>query len=813
MFRRNKKEKEQQQASPSIPTKRVADREGEIKEIEVLENEAYQPGDIVLYYSLSDRYNQNRERPRGVVWGCDGWEIWVKRSDRKYYEIVDVDVPIQLLERPGLRYQGRSWPKRKFKVYDKIEGKVSGKTVRGQVVVMNPTTEPKEDDSVYLVECESFTSGENGDHGEAKFWEEDWYPNDYKTDSESRLWLTKKDEKKWKLIKAKGSDEKQTKQLKTPEKEEELRQTPKKSVLTTAQERGTRVPVWAEQFLRKFKAHIAHMFVFHFNIKDYVEAGDDYLGLPEYLKMILSRRDFVISYNISSGLEFLKGEEKEFKELVGFKQQAPNPLAQVTNAAGPRGLPRGAGQVLPLLERLLQKKTHKDKDVHSAVIIEYPESVVPADIGGSPSLDDRTNVVTLLRWARDPRIAENGNIIILLASNLGDLHGSLRAQDSGIESVCIEKPNSEERLSYVEWLSRDYKEELEGIDLEQLAYITAGLGRKQIEDVFLRSREAGEKPSFRYIKERKQEILKREHGELLEIMDPEHGMEAIGGLEKVKEIFAKIIEALKKGNWRRVPMGALFVGAPGTGKTVFAEAVAKEADFNFVKMGSVRDKFVGESEKRLSRVLLAIKSLTPVVVFVDEFDQAFGRREEISTDSGVGRRMFGKLLEFMSDTTLRGKVFWVGASNRPDLIDTAMKRPGRFDLKVPFPFPGEKERAQIFKAILVKYDLCSKLENFSELASQTRGYSGGEIEAIVLTAFNRAQDDGRGELIKDDFQWAKEDFIPSRDEKMIAFMEEIAQKECSSRSLLPDNQEERVMVQEKKESDSETKTHRRRVRG
>ena len=814
MFRRkrNKKEEESQE---QIPTKRVADSWGRISTIKIESFWSYQPGDVILRFD-----------DRSVVAGRTIGKLWYKEhaGHYLYYGKIQRD-NIQLLERPGFKYQDHSWPKRKFKVGDRIEGKISGQTVRGQVVVMNPEENP-----LYLIECENFISGENGDYGNAQLWGKEWYPKQYKTDSQSRIWLKLKDEENWRLVrevpkkKTKESEKlnkkspkaKETKDPKgTEEKIVKPRSIPKRSVLATAQERGIKIPDWAEQFLRKERAGIAQMFILHFNINDYVEAGEKYLSLLDYLRMLFSQRDFVLSYNISSGIEFLKGEEKEFKELVAFKQQASGALARVTGTKGPQGLPKDTNQVLSLLERLLQKKRHKDKDIRSAVIVEYPESIVPADNGGSPSLEDRTNVVTFLRWAKDSRIAENGNLIILLAGNLMDLHASLRAQDAGIETICIEKPKPEGRFRYIKWLRSDsegYEKELEGADLRQLAHTTAGLNCKQIEDVFLQAREAGEKISFKFVKERKRKILEQEYGELLEIIEPEYGMEAIGGLKKQKQAMGKIVTALEGGNCRRVPMGTLYVGPPGTGKTVMAIASAKEAGFNFVKLGSIMDKFVGETEKRWHKASLGIKSLIPVIVVVDEIDQALGQRDENSNDGGVGRRLFGNILELISDTTLRGKVFWIGITNRPDLIDAAMKRPGRFDLKIPFPFPTLEEKKDIFTAVMRKNHWQHSIKDFTpfiespfyNIEGEEVKINGSDIEGMVVNSFAFADDEGREKISEKDLWKAVKDYIPTYDKDEIAHMTHIAYKECSSKSLLPDDWKQVLGVEEKKEEVSES---------
>ena len=142
-----------------------------------------------------------------------------------------------------------------------------------------------------------------------------------------------------------------------------------------------------------------------------------------------------------------------------------------------------------------------------------------------------------------------------------------------------------------------------------------------------------------------------------------------------------------------------MTGPAGTGKSAVAEAVAHEAGVNAVVLNLARilGQYVGNSERNLEKALQAIKSLAPTIVFIDEIDQSVSRGG--SGDSGVSNRIFKRLLEFMSDTGNRGQVLFLAATNRPDLLDAALRRPGRFDKKIPFLIPDESERAAIIQVM------------------------------------------------------------------------------------------------------------------
>ena len=147
-------------------------------------------------------------------------------------------------------------------------------------------------------------------------------------------------------------------------------------------------------------------------------------------------------------------------------------------------------------------------------------------------------------------------------------------------------------------------------------------------------------------------------------------------------------------------MGYLFCGPVGTGKTFFVECLAGEAGVPVVKMKNFRDKWVGSTEGNLERIFRLLHALGRCIVFVDEADQALGRRESSSNDSGVSGRIYSMIAEEMSDTDNRGKILWILASSRPDLIEVDLKRPGRIDVKIPlFPTLEPREGFTLLRAL------------------------------------------------------------------------------------------------------------------
>jgi len=172
-------------------------------------------------------------------------------------------------------------------------------------------------------------------------------------------------------------------------------------------------------------------------------------------------------------------------------------------------------------------------------------------------------------------------------------------------------------------------------------------------------------------------------------------------------------------------------------------------------------------------------------VMIDEGDRSLGGGGG-ETDGGTSSRVTARLKEFMSDTSHRGSIIFIMMTNRPDKLDADMKRPGRFDLKLPFFFPHTAdERANIAKALTHKNGIDHGIRSFKKVGAATEGMSGAEIEAILLSAIGRAEEDGKAKITEKYVRDAIEDYIPSRDTVMLDYMAMLAVFECSSRRLLP----------------------------
>jgi SpoVK/Ycf46/Vps4 family AAA+-type ATPase len=259
-------------------------------------------------------------------------------------------------------------------------------------------------------------------------------------------------------------------------------------------------------------------------------------------------------------------------------------------------------------------------------------------------------------------------------------------------------------------------------------------------------------------------------------------------MEGVKQELLAIARNIKSGNANRVPMGLLFTGPMGTGKTFVAEAFAKSSGLTAIKLKNFRSKWVGSTEGNLEKILSVVKAIGNILVIIDEGDRAFGNTSDGDGDGGTSSRVIARIKEFMSDTRNRGRVLFVLMTNRPDKLDIDIKRAGRLDRKIPFFYADEADEIErVLLAQLRRNRVEHTLEfprDRAAVSEKLVGYSNADIEAIALMANNLAHEAG-GAVNADTFQRAIADYLPSRDAKVLEYMELLAVFESSSRAMLP----------------------------
>jgi SpoVK/Ycf46/Vps4 family AAA+-type ATPase len=579
------------------------------------------------------------------------------------------------------------------------------------------------------------------------------------------------------------------------------------------------LPVWAEDLRRRYLRGEASIFVLHGNVYDSVISGNQTVTLSDFLAHVLLKetKDTVAIYNVAAGVRFAKRNNgvSNLDELL-LSTEKP--------------------RVLGAIERMLIGGTR------TAVVLEYAEAIAPAGDPNFQSEADRAAIVTLHRWSFLPEIERSDNVVVLISENLTELAGKLvsnpkvavveipmpdadarkaaahladkRLSDqeteryaevtAGLKAIQIisiltpppaTEEESRERESFIARL-------LAGPDAAQrakkLAALTAGLnedeitkllapGARPIPENIDRSERARQEIDT-LIARRKREILERECFGLIEFVEPQHGFDVVGGMDEVKKDLMVIAKSIRDGQSARVPMGILFTGPMGTGKTFVAEAFARECGLTTIKLKNFRSKWVGATEGNLEKILNVIRAIGQVVVIIDEGDRAFGNTDA-EGDGGTSSRVIARIKEFMSDTSNRGRILFLVMTNRPDKLDVDLKRAGRLDRKIPFLYSQTPQEVENVARALVRKNKISTDVDFTSIreafSQKLVGYSNADVEAVVLMALDDAARDEVPTVGADRFIRAAADYFPSRDVELLEYMELLAVFEASSRRLLP----------------------------
>ncbi|RLG50279.1 MAG: AAA family ATPase, partial [Thermoproteota archaeon] len=256
--------------------------------------------------------------------------------------------------------------------------------------------------------------------------------------------------------------------------------------------------------------------------------------------------------------------------------------------------------------------------------------------------------------------------------------------------------------------------------------------------------------------------------------------EDIGDLEQVKRELIDLIEMPLKHpkTFERIgidpPKGILLYGPPGCGKTLLAKAIANESEANFIsiKGPELLSKWVGESEKAVRKVFRKARQVAPAIIFIDEIDSLFPRRGTGYADSGVTERVVSQMLTEMDGIQSLKDVVVIGATNRPDLIDPALLRPGRLERLVYVPPPDKYGRLKILKVLTKKMPMAKDV-NLESIAERTENYSGADLAAIVREAgLSAIREDSNAKIVyMRHFEEALSKIQPSLTEELIKHYE------------------------------------------
>jgi transitional endoplasmic reticulum ATPase len=410
-------------------------------------------------------------------------------------------------------------------------------------------------------------------------------------------------------------------------------------------------------------------------------------------------------------------------------------------------------------ERLREVFKEAEENAPSIIFIDEIDSIAPKREEVSGDVEKR--VVSQLLTLMDG-LQSRGKLVVIGATNRPNaIDPALRRPGRFDREIDIGIPDEQGRLDILLIHSRGMPL-TEDVNLESIAKVTHGFVGADLEAL---SKEAAMRSLRRILPEinleqpkipveilNKIKITKQDFDEALRdvqpsamrevlVQRPNVGWEDIGGLQQVKEELAEAIEwPLKHANLFaeanvEPPKGILLYGPPGTGKTMIAKAVAATSEANFIsiKGPELISKWVGESEKGVREVFRKARQAAPCVIFFDELDAVAPRRGGSEGDAHVTERLLSQMLtELDGLEDLKGVVV-IGATNRPDIIDEALLRPGRFDRILEVPAPDKEARKHIFQIHTKKKPLESDV-NLDKLVEMTEGMTGADIAALVNAA-------------------------------------------------------------------------------
>ena len=430
--------------------------------------------------------------------------------------------------------------------------------------------------------------------------------------------------------------------------------------------------------------------------------------------------------------------------------------AYFTDISGPEIMSKYYGESEEQLREVFEEA---EENSPAVIFIDEIDSIAPKR--GDTSGDVERRVVAQLLSLMDG-LEERGQVIVIGATNRVDaIDPALRRGGRFDREIEVGVPDKGGRKEILQVHTRGMPL-VEGIDLDQYAESTHGFVGADIAQL---SKEAAMNALRRIRPEldleedeidadtlEKLQVTEQDFKQAMKGIEPSALREVfvevpditwdqVGGLKETKERLRETIQWPLEypGVFEQMDMeaakGVLMYGPPGTGKTLLAKAIANESQSNFIsiKGPELLNKYVGESEKGVREVFEKARSNAPTVVFFDEIDSIAGERGQHSGDSGVGERVVSQLLTELDGLEELEDVVVIATTNRPDLIDPALVRPGRLDRHVHVPVPDEEARRKIFEVHTRHKPLADDVD-LDDLAGRTDGYVGADIEAVCREA-------------------------------------------------------------------------------
>jgi SpoVK/Ycf46/Vps4 family AAA+-type ATPase len=397
-------------------------------------------------------------------------------------------------------------------------------------------------------------------------------------------------------------------------------------------------------------------------------------------------------------------------------------------------------------------------------------------------------VVKILSWANDPAIMSSNIVTFLITERLNDLN-TLISENPHTAKIEILLPNEKEMCEYFRWLQVSPLPKLQeqsDISIDMLAKRMTGLSRIGARTAVATLVNNGQRVTEQFVRTMKKDLIEKECQDLLEFMESSYSLDLVAGHDAVKVWLRQDTKLIREAKYHTLPMGYLITGRIGTGKTFLVQCWAGELGIPCVVLKNFRDKWVGATEGNLEKVFAILRALGQVLVFVDEADQMTGKRDAGGGDQGLSGRVYAMLAKEMSNTLNRGKIIWIFATSRPDLLEVDLKRQGRLDVHIPlFPPQTEQEYRDMFVTIAKKLTFPLKPEDIPALPPGTV-FGGNEIEGLLVRALRVHELEAEPQrslshILAEVLRAAK----PNAQTRKLEYMDLVAVKECTDAGFLP----------------------------
>jgi len=433
-----------------------------------------------------------------------------------------------------------------------------------------------------------------------------------------------------------------------------------------------------------------------------------------------------------------------------------------------------------------------EKNAPSIIFIDEIDAVAPKreDVQGEVERRVVSQILTMMDGLKS-----RGKVVVIGATNrINSLDPALRRPGRFDREIAISVPDKKARLNILKIHTRNMPL-TKDVDLNKLAAKTHGFVGA---DLSALTKEAAMNVLRKHLPELKSDEDESISPEVLEkikvslsdfeeslkvvrpsamrevlVETPNIGWNDIGGLDNTKESLREAVEWPIKNPQAfermgiRAPRGILLYGPPGTGKTLLAKAVAKESEANFIQVQgpSLLSMWVGKSEEGVRKIFERARQVSPCVVFFDEIDALAGRRG-VEQGTRVTERVLNQMLAEMDGLEDLKDVTIIAATNRPDMLDPALLRPGRFDRIILVDVPNKESRQKIFEVHLKNTPLAKDVR-INDLINLTEGFVGADVESLVREASMNAlrKDIDAKEVTKEDFEEALKKVKPSVSEE------------------------------------------------